>query len=152
MGGRRLSPSTSMAQSDPIRLPASPQPWDGSTHHWALSLFSSAWRLGPPQKGPTGGPWEPPASRFQGPRGLQAIQRGTWPKLPFLGVFAPCLLPFGPPGALATPGPPWPPLAHPAFRLAVGVRNCLRKTGHLLGPPGTPLGPSALALPNCPRF
>ncbi|OLP75376.1 hypothetical protein AK812_SmicGene44837 [Symbiodinium microadriaticum] len=30
-GGRRLSLSTSMAQSDPIRLPASPQPWAAPT-------------------------------------------------------------------------------------------------------------------------
>ena len=34
----------------------------------------------PPEKGPPRGPWEPLASRFQGPRGLQAGPRGTWPK------------------------------------------------------------------------
>ena len=106
MGGRRLSPSTSMAQVDPGRSPAS-SPEDGSTHDWARyrSRFSSGpvlvpinppppllfWRAlpiwAPLKKAPPRRSWEPPASRLQGPGGPHAGPRGgTWPKFSILAL------------------------------------------------------------------
>ena len=88
-------------------------------------ILDGAAHLGPPERGPPGGPWEPPASRFQGPRGLQAVPRGDLAKiliflafLPFLSVPElpgppwppwPLTLHHWPPCPLALPDPPWPP-------------------------------------------
>ena len=101
-----------MAQSDPIRLPASPQPW--GRQHPRPARYRSRFSLKHPKPQtlqPGGaaprGPWEPPASRFQGPRGSKPFLQKTWPKFPFLGVFALASL------ARLTPpsrAPPWHPL------------------------------------------